>query len=425
MSAIDAIRALHDADILQPVALKQIYEMESKDMAPALSEAFFPTQSFNSEKQLAAARYNRASGFTNFYAGGMSEPVNMNGGVLRIMEIPAWEDVMRFGRSDLVLHTVSQDGVTGHVDPEEIANMAVKYLTARINNRKEKMATEALRLGKFQKAGSDLFDLAMPNTMRLDLNDSASTDYTDVRDLPLGISGWAPALWSSAASADPQKDLTNIMSAVSMLWGIGITEIWMHPVTVAYMLQTAAVKTFFQHTAPRAAINLNTFADFLGIPMVSYGASYDVTTHLTAAASSTATSITVADYTNIEDNDTIMFLDKDSGEYSETRVTATPSTTTVAVSALPVSVANNSIVTVRKPVIKPGYVYMKTDITANSQAMVMIPSDLQIINGEKAGPYFYTDMSDKKGDPSLVVTSGFKGGPVAFQPGGMITLKVT
>jgi len=362
-------------------------------------------------------------GLTHEMKGSVIEQVTMGAGHVKAYDVLKWADKYRFDEDALEdLRKLSQAGIKEKLDTLNALNkLAVRDHGIRIANRVEWIWAKYTTEKNFSINGKTI-DPGVPDFARLDLNDSATTNYTDVRDLP-GDFGWTPtALWSDR-SATILEDISNIKRFAANLGFGNIVKAYPSGNVESWIANNSEMRNLIGDTNNVLSKVDGMVANQLGIvPMEAHHGTYEIETIATAAASASATSITVADYRNIVSGAILTY--RDGTDYYITEVTATPTSSTVSVSALPAAMSANAVLTFSVPFIPNDYVVFVTD--KPYQGMVTKPKLItvngkeQMLQGEWSTSYFEGNPDS----PIYTVSSGFYGMPVIWHYGGFLAVKV-
>jgi len=417
ISTVDIQKLISSREFDTGKLSKLLTTIKSQNRMQAMNK-IFPKKEYDNEKQLQAAAMFEPSGILPGRAGGDIDTTTLPSGVYVSGAVSEFAEEYIFDRRDLMnAYDPSDLGKLSGI--KNLTQMAMNSGKARADNTMEYLATRIPIRGNFVDTKAGTIDYNLDDTLRIELANDSTTDYTYAANLPSGVA-WTPdAKWNNSSS-NPMHDLQKMNEVAGDLWGANVMGYLIPADVRSYLLNN---DKFLNLVSPRAGANfgsISTMAQQFGIPeLVEYNSRYTVRTRMTTAAASSATTIVVEDFSRLEAGDTIVFYKPDSQRVvGSTDVTATPSTSSVSVSALPTSLSVDTIIEVNKRFIPAGYIIGYTDRTAFQEfAMIKVPET-------NSGYYVIPDAGTKKNNISYSVTVGFNGRPVVWLPGGFFAVKV-
>jgi hypothetical protein len=425
--AFEAIRTLIGSGEYSPVRTSQTFDKLVTNNPRLFQKTFFPLTTYNTESEIKAYFKFSNGGLIPEFNGGPLASEAMNSGYMISQGMLEWRDSIFINERDLEDTFMPEDPRMRMAFSSMVA-MAQQSIAERLNNRIEHMASSVIFTGGYTAPITGSITFPISKHFRLDLNNTESTGYTDVRDLP-GDFDWTPALWSDHSASDPLVDLSNMIRFLEKISGRTITRIYMpsdvsHHITLNNNMWSRLNKTDSLAAGLR---DINSIRNALTwIPeVVTYSGAYPVTTRLTAAASATATTIYVEDYSILDEDDVVIITNK-SGKTVITTITAAVSSATITVDALTDAVEVGSVIEVRKQFLPDGHIAFEFSDGNKYQQMATLPSVYAgSFDTPVAGPYSIVDPSAQKSDAWVKVMGGAKIAPVVFRAGGFACARVT
>ena len=417
------IAALTGAAEFNPMVLAtKMRTMESTNNM-TLQKALFPEKSFRNEKMLKAYLDHLPAGLISSFIGGDPKISALTAGYYQNNYVGKWRERIPFTEDDLeaAFDPVNPTSLLGF---RTLVAQAMENINVKIDNRMEWLAAQAAIYGTYTDDLQGPVTWNIPDIFRLDLNDAAADNYTDVRDLPTQYL-WTPAaLWSDLGTANIIQDFEKINLLITALTGHKVEEYYVPAFVRQYITGNADIKQLLRSDEVRELATINAVRNVLSLPkLTEYDDTYMLRYGVVTAAVATATTLVLTGYTDLLSGDMLIITDKETGVKQYTSLTATPTTTSVSVSAVDNDVAVGSIIEVRKNPIPKNYIIGRT--SQKSQIIASLPS---AINGfpsaMRPGRFAITATSPWQDEANFRVTGGYHGGPVIWMPGGFFAVRV-
>lgn len=410
--------------------LKKSFETHVDKNAMTIQKEFFPWEYFMNEKEMQAYFEIAPNGIIAEYNGTPATVESLDAGFYFSQGMLEWRERTKF---DEKTFTKVYDPMKPNeiISWKKLVNKALMNSGVRVNNRNNWLAHSVI-LNNRLALDSGTVTYTVPDDLRLDLNDTATTNYTDVRDIAISGYSWTPGgttgLWSDLTSATPIDDLINAAKWFRRATGNRAISCYMSTSTADLMQRTSQYINEYKSSdmLSKAIGNVAALSTiYPEIPSINMvDDSWTVATTVTAAAASGATSLVVADYANLSNGDMLKITDKATRKTARVAITADPSSTTLTVGALPFAITAGSIVEAHKYFLPDGYIIFKLDAPRGLQAMASTPSALTNMENPQPGPYTVVAQSVYQDDPWVRVTAGMNAAPIVWGDGGFGVLRV-
>jgi len=408
--------------------------------AAAMADAFLPLVPSNDYDYLVAI---------NHQAGGTMAPYALDGSMQQVT-LPHvdyireqgelnYREYIHFGEADLT-RLMKKNDLNAKMAASDMVSEGTGVLQRRFTNLRAAKAADLLFNNRVYEDRNDVSvnrTSIFPSYFFLDLHDTETSGYTDVRDLP-GIFAWTPgALWSTTASATPDIDLVKAVTFAQDVLNTNITEIWYDDFVAQYLdLNTTFNDIMKRHSLDRIEELFGTdkLPKLKGLTAKRINPKINLVTILTRDYTiGSDTTMTVDSITDIGLNDSISITYKDSagrvkfafGTTSDSVAAAGNTITLAAYLAGSGTIEAGTPIVIAHRMVPKGYVILKSDRT-DLQQMTTYPSAWgSAISSPKPGYRAEAEFSPEPAKrPYVDIVGGLNASIDAHMPGQFIILRV-